>query len=198
MSRQSRRGQSLHRNGAARAHDQELHDRQRGRVNVGSLFSGCGLLDYGLHLAGFEHAWFCEKDEFRRRILALRWPGVPIYDDVRTLGADAARVDLIAGGFPCKGISSAGRQQGFGHPETALWREMLRVVRHLRPRYVLVENVAALLTLRNGALFGEVVGGLAACGYDADYDCFPAAAFGAPHGRDRVFITAVRSDLWPT
>jgi hypothetical protein len=92
------------------------------RVNVGSLFSGCGLLDYGLHLAGLEHAWLCEKDEFRRRILALRWPGVPICDDVRTVGPNAPPVDVIAGGFPCKGISSAGPQQGFGHPETALWR----------------------------------------------------------------------------
>jgi hypothetical protein len=70
-------------------------------VNVGSVFSGCGLLDYGLHLAGFEHAWFCEADEYRRSIIGLRYPGVPVYDDIiRTLtGAELAQVDLVAGGF---------------------------------------------------------------------------------------------------
>jgi DNA (cytosine-5)-methyltransferase 1 len=159
-------------------------------VNVGSLFSGIGLLDYGLHLAGFQHSWLCELQPERREILGLRFPEAVIYHDVRTLG-DAAPVDVIAGGFPCKGISSAGTRSGFGHPETALWREMLRIIRELRPRYVIVENVADLLALERGELFGEVLGGLAESGYDAEWDCFPAAAFGAPHGRDRVFVTAV-------
>jgi site-specific DNA-cytosine methylase len=67
---------------------------------------------------------------------------------------------------------------------------MHRIVRDLRPRYVLVENVSALLALRDG-LFGELVGGLAALGYDAEWDCLPASAFGAPHRRDRVLLTAV-------
>jgi site-specific DNA-cytosine methylase len=160
-------------------------------MTVGGLFDGVGLLAYGLHLAGFEHRWLCEKDEFRARILKQRFPGVPVYRDVRDVGAGVEPVDLVAGGFPCKGASVAGRREGFGHPETALWREQLRIVRELRPRYVLVENVAALLRLHRGECFGEVVGGLAAIGYDAEWDCFPAAAFGAPHGRDRVFVTAV-------
>lgn len=135
-------------------------------LSVGGLFSGIGLLDYGLHQAGLRHAWLCEIDEWRRSMLELRFPGVPVYADVRDVGAGAARVDVIAGGFPCKGVSSAGRREGFGHPETALWREMLRVVRVLRPRYVLVENVADLLTLRpsggaRGELFREILEGLA-------------------------------------
>jgi site-specific DNA-cytosine methylase len=122
-------------------------------ATVGGLFDGCGLLAYGLHLAGWEHRWLCEKDEFRRELLEQRFPGVPIYADVREVGLDAEAVDLIAGGFPCKGISVAGQRAGFDHPETALWREMLRVVRELRPRYVIVENVAALLTMRGGGAF---------------------------------------------
>lgn len=160
-------------------------------MTVGGLFDGCGLLAYGLHLAGWEHRWLCEIDEFRQRILRLRFPGVPIYPDVRAVGFDAPRVDLIAGGFPCKGASSLGPRTGFDHPETALWREMRRAIRDLEPRFVLVENVADLLSIHDGAVFGEVLGDLAALGYDAEWDCFPAAAFGAPHGRDRVFLTAV-------
>jgi DNA (cytosine-5)-methyltransferase 1 len=71
-------------------------------VLAGSLFSGVGGLDYGLHRAGFQHAFFCESDEWRRTVLAHHWPGVPIYEDV--LGGDAigshARIDLLCGGFP--------------------------------------------------------------------------------------------------
>jgi DNA (cytosine-5)-methyltransferase 1 len=160
------------------------------RVTVGGLFDGCGLLAYGLHLAGLEHRWLCELVPFRRELLEQRF-GVPVYPDVRAVGADAPQVDVIAGGFPCKGVSGAGKREGFGHPETALWREMRRIIGDLRPRYVLVENVADLLALHDGALFGEVLGDLAALGYDAEWDCFPAAAFGAPHRRDRVFVTAV-------
>ena len=67
---------------------------------AGGLFSGIGLLDYGLTLAGWEHAWLCEKDEFRAGILETRWPSLPVYRDVRSVSDESAcRVDLLAGGF---------------------------------------------------------------------------------------------------
>jgi DNA (cytosine-5)-methyltransferase 1 len=163
-------------------------------VNCGSVFSGVGLLDLGLTLAGIDHAWFCERDEWRRGILARRWPGARIVDDVRHVGHDCGRVDLIAGGFPCKGGSTAGKREGFGHAETVLWFEMLRAVRELRPRYVLVENVANLLSLHDGAVWGTVLGGLAESGYGVVWDCVPAAAVGAPHLRDRVFAVATYAE----
>jgi site-specific DNA-cytosine methylase len=147
-------------------------------------------MDYGLTLAGFEHRWLCESDPWRRGLLSVRWPEATVYDDIRTLGDDLEGVDLIAGGFPCKGISGAGRGEGFGHPETVLWREQLRVIRIVRPRYCLIENVAKLLTIHNGACFGEVIGGLAESGYRLWWDVLPAAAVGAPHLRERVFIVA--------
>lgn len=125
---------------------------------------------------------------------AKRWPGVPIYPDVRAVDARAPRVTLVAGGFPCKGASSAGKREGFGHPETVLWREMARAIRDLRPRYVLVENVADILGLHDGAVWGEVVGTLAALGYDVTWDCLPAGAVGAPHRRDRVFAVATYAE----
>lgn len=156
-------------------------------LTVGSMFSGIGLLDYGLHLAGLRHVWFAERDGFRRGVLGQRWPGALVLDDVRAVRADAVpRVDVVAGGFPCKGASTAGKRTGLDHPETALWHEMARAVRELRPRYVLVENVANILALHDGAVWGTVVGDLAALGFDIWWDCLPAAAFGAPHLRDRV------------
>lgn len=163
-------------------------------VRCGSLFSGIGLLDYGLTLAGLEHAWLCEADPWRREILRARWPGVPVYDDVRAVDSSAARVDLLAGGFPCRGASTAGDRSGMDHPETALWREMARIADELRPRYLLLENVANLLAVRGGSAWGEVLGDLASLGYVVAWDCLPAAAFGAPHLRDRVFCVAAHAD----
>src|SRR4051812_46872471 len=94
-----------------------------------SFFSGAGLLDAGFAQAGIEHVLFCESDPWRREMLRKRWPGVPVLEDIRKLRAgDADAPDGIAGGFPCKGISSAGGRNGFDHPETVLWREMARVV----------------------------------------------------------------------
>jgi site-specific DNA-cytosine methylase len=113
----------------------------------GSVFSGIGLLDYGLHQAGIKHAWFCEADEWRRGILRKRWPDARVHADVRHVGHGCEPVDLIAGGFPCKGASTAGKRNGFDHAETVLWREMRRAICELQPRYVLVENVANILAL---------------------------------------------------
>lgn len=162
----------------------------------GSIFTGAGLLDYGLMLAGFDPpVWVAEWDEWRREhILARRFPDAVRYDDVRLIGRDCEPVELLAGGFPCKGASTLGKLEGFGHPETVLWREMARAIGELRPRYVLVENVANLLALHDGAVWGEVLGDLAALGYDVVWDCIPAAAVGAPHGRDRVLAVATYTD----
>jgi site-specific DNA-cytosine methylase len=117
--------------------------------------------------------------------------GCPVHDDVRTVGAhNLERVECIAGGFPCKGASTAGKRTGLAHPETALWAEFARIVGELEPRWVVVENVANILALHDGAVWGTVLGDLAALGFDVAWDCVPAAAFGAPHGRDRVVALA--------
>lgn len=145
-------------------------------IYAGSVFSGIGLLDYGLHLAGIHHRWLCEWDPWRRDILTKRWPGARVLDDVRHVGHGCEPVELIAGGFPCKGASTSGKRNGFEHAETVLWREMARAIRELRPRYVLVENVANILGIHDGAVWGEVLGTLAALGYDTVWDCLPAAS----------------------
>ncbi|WP_338634623.1 DNA cytosine methyltransferase [Afipia carboxidovorans] len=134
---------------------------------------------------------FCEIDPFCRRVLVKHWPDVPCYDDVRTLTAarlrtDGIRVDAICGGFPCQDISVAGTGKGLAGERSGLWFEYARIIGELRPRYVIVENVAALL----GRGMATVLGDLSALGYDAEWGIISAAAVGAPHLRERVWIVA--------
>jgi DNA (cytosine-5)-methyltransferase 1 len=159
-------------------------------MNVLSLFSGIGGLELGLERAGMTTVAQVEIDPYCRRVLAKHWPEVPRHDDVRTAvewwwGKPRPPTDLICGGFPCQPISQAGQRLA-QQDERWLWPTMAAVVRALRPRYVLVENVADL-TARG---MGDVLGDLAASGYDAEWDCIPASAVGAPHRRERIFIVA--------
>ena len=159
-------------------------------LTVGGLFSGIGGFELGLERAGMRVLWHCEQDEFCQRVLARHWPDVPCYPDVRALAADAVPpVDILCGGFPCQDISVAGRGAGIDGARSGLWSEFARLIGELRPPYVLVENVPALLARG----FGRVLGDLAALGYDAEWDCLPASAFGAPHQRDRVWVVAYPS-----
>jgi DNA (cytosine-5)-methyltransferase 1 len=155
-------------------------------MKVGSLFSGIGGLDLGLERAGMEIVWQCESDPYCRAVLRKHWPHIELFGDVRTLYAPR-RVDLICGGFPCQPVSQAGRRRAQAD-DRWLWPEMARVLRDLRPRYVLVENVPGLLARG----MGDVLGDLASLGFDAEWESLPVAAFGAPHLRDRVFIFGYR------
>lgn len=154
-------------------------------LSVGSLFSGIGGIDLGLERAGMKVLWQCEIDPYCRKVLAKHWPDVRCYEDVRELDETTPKVDLICGGFPCQPVSKAGKRQAEADLRW-LWPEFARVIGLLRPRYVLVENVPGLLTKG----MGFVLGSLSTLRYDAEWDCVSAAAFGAPHIRDRVFIIA--------
>jgi DNA (cytosine-5)-methyltransferase 1 len=107
----------------------------------------------------------------------------------RDCGACLEPVDLVCGGFPCQPHSLAGRRKG-SQDERDLWPEFARIIRELRPRWVLAENVPGLLSIDAGRFFGGILRDLAACGYDAEWDCLPASAFGAPHRRDRIWLVA--------
>lgn len=162
------------------------------KLRVLDLFSGIGGFSLGLERSGgFETVAFCEIEPYCRKVLAKHWPGVKQYDDVRTLTADTLRrdgiaVDVICGGFPCQDLSRAGTGAGLAGERSGLWREYARLIGEIRPRFVLVENVATLLD--NG--MGTVLGDLAGIRYDAEWSTLSACAVGAPHMRQRVFIVA--------
>jgi DNA (cytosine-5)-methyltransferase 1 len=156
------------------------------------LFSGIGGFSLGLERSGgFETVAFCEIDAKARLVLKKHWPNVPIFEDVTTLTKDVLdecgiTVDAICGGFPCQDISLAGKGEGIEGKRSGLWSEYARLIGELRPRYVIVENVSALL----GRGLDRVLGDLAALGYDAEWHCIPASYVGLPQSRDRVWIVA--------
>lgn len=157
-------------------------------LTVGSLFSGAGLCDLGLHWAGFQHKYFCEVDSFCQSVLRRHWPGVPLYADIRDLsGHVLPHVDVLCGGFPCQDVSVAGKRKGItSTSRSGLWNEYKRIITEVRPRYIIAENVSGLLSLG----IEDVLQGLAEVGYDAEWEVLPAASLGAPHHRERVFIVA--------
>jgi len=151
------------------------------------MFAGIGGIDLGLErTGGFRTAWFSEIEPFANAVLRKHWPDVPNLGDVRDLGEGTPYVDLIAAGFPCQPFSLAGKRLAQEDPRW-LWPHVARrLVGHLRPRYVLLENVPGL---RSKGL-GDVLQDLSALGYDAEWEGISAAAVGAPHRRDRVWIVA--------
>lgn len=153
-----------------------------------SLFSGIGLLDFGLERAGLART-VCqvEIDPYCRSVLARHWPDADRFDDVRAFHASSA--DVVCGGFPCQPHSVAGKRRGAGD-DRHLWPEYARIIDEATPRIVVIENVPGLRTteLRN------VLADLAARGFDAEWVTFSAGSIGAPHRRSRLWIAATQPD----
>lgn len=154
-------------------------------LTFGSLFSGIGGMDLGFDRAGMACKWQVEIEPYARAVLQRHWPEVPKHDDIRTFHG-AEYVDVICGGFPCQDISFAGTGKGLSGERSGLWSQYERVIREIKPRYVVVENSAALL--HRG--IGDVLRDLARNGFDAAWEVLSACAFGAPHMRRRLFIVA--------
>jgi DNA (cytosine-5)-methyltransferase 1 len=166
----------------------------------GSLFSGIGGFDLGFERAGIRTVWQVEIDAYARRVLARHFPNATRFADIRDICGrqepherhDCGHlycvpwVDVLSGGFPCQDISNAGKRAGIDGERSGLWSEYARIIRELRPRYVVVENVAALL----GRGMERVLGDLAACVYDAEWQSIRASDVGAPHRRERIWIVA--------
>lgn len=199
-----------------------------------SLFSGIGGLDLAAEWAGFETVAFVERDPYCQRVLAKRWPGVPIIGDVRAVtGADVSdatgkggsqseqavrehderllpgraevsahpfgrgEVGIVSGGFPCQPHSVAGKRQASAD-DRDLWPEVARVLREIRPRWFVGENVRGLLHSESGRFFGSILGDLADLGYRVGWGVWGASDVGALHQRERVFIVAYAPwDLQP-
>jgi DNA (cytosine-5)-methyltransferase 1 len=154
-------------------------------VTYGSLFAGIGGIDLGFDRAGMECRWQVEMDEHALKVLEKHWKGVHRERDVRECGKhNLEEVEVIAAGFPCQDISYAGRGAGLDGDRSGLFFEVARLVCELRPKVVVLENVVALRTRG----LDRVLGTLGEIGYDAEWHCIPAAAFGASHIRDRIFI----------
>lgn len=153
------------------------------------LFSGIG----GFALATqtvwgdeYENVGFCDNNEFCQQVIKKHWPNAKIYGDIHELKGTIGSADLITSGFPCQPFSDAGKKKGKSD-NRYLWPEMLRVIREIRPTWVVGENVAGLIGM---AEFETVCSDLEAEGYEVQPFIIPACAVGAPHRRDRVWVVA--------
>ncbi len=160
-------------------------------MNELALFAGAGGGILGGHLLGWRTVCAVERDAYAAGVLAQRQNDgtlepFPIWSEITTFDGRPwrGRVDVISGGFPCQDISVAGKGAGIEGERSGLWAEMARVVREVRPRYVFVENSPAL----TGRGLGNVLGDLAALGYDCRWTCLSAAECGGVHLRDRIWI----------
>ncbi|KKL06426.1 hypothetical protein LCGC14_2596140 [marine sediment metagenome] len=155
-----------------------------------SLFSGVGGIDLAAEWAGFETVLQVEIDPYCRRVLEKHWPDVKRIEDIRDVNKNSVNepVTLVSGGFPCQDISIANQisRDGIDGKRSGLWKEMFRVVCEIQPKYMLVENVPALLSRG----LNRILGNLAEIGYDAEWDCLSAWQVGAPHARQRTFVVA--------
>lgn len=158
-----------------------------------SLCSGYGGLDLAVEqITGNKTLVYAENDKWAAQVMAARFPWAVNLGDIKTADwAEIARqhqIDTIAAGFPCQGLSNAGLRKGFLDARSALWKNVLEAVRVIGPRYVFLENVAAI---RSRGL-GEVVADLAAIGYGIRWTCLRAGddSVGAPHPRDRWLAIA--------
>ena len=168
----------------------------RSKLKILDLFSGIGGFSLGLEsTGGFETAAFCEIEKYPQEVLKKNFPGVPIYDDIKTLTAERLvrdgidRIDVITGGYPCQPFSVAGKQKG-EKDDRHLWPSMLEIIAQVRPAWVICENVTGHIALG----LDKVLLDLETEGYSSRTFIVPACSVNAPHRRDRLWIVAHSND----
>jgi DNA (cytosine-5)-methyltransferase 1 len=151
-------------------------------MKIGSLFSGIGGLDLACEQVFHgQTVWQVEREPYCQQVLAARFPAAQRFDDVTQVSADVLEpVDVLCGGFPCQDLSIAGKRAGLDGARSGLYSEMMRLVSELRPRFVVFENVPALMKYRE-----RVHDDLAALGYGSVWQICQASDVGAPHRRFR-------------
>jgi|TARA_B100000073_G_scaffold289294_1_gene251614 DNA (cytosine-5)-methyltransferase 1 len=158
-------------------------------MKILDTFAGIGGFSYAAEklIGGFETTQFIEIDPFCQKVLKKHWPHVPIHDDIRTFTAKPGEYQVITGGFPCQDISTAGHQKGITkETRSGLFYELMRVIRMVRPQYVVLENVAAILNRGLDIVLRE----LSEAGYDAEWSVISASSLGACHQRSRWWLVA--------
>ena len=168
-------------------------------MKVLDLFSGIGGFSLGLERAGMKTVAFCEQDKHCQAVLRKHWPECLMFNDVKDLtGKDGwitnkkgttkihESIDVICGGFPCQDISVAGHKKGLEGERSGLWAEFKRLIKEVKPRYAIIENVA---NLRSNGLT-QILQDLWKIGYASEWHIISARSVGAPHLRERIWIVA--------
>jgi len=157
------------------------------------LFSGIGGFSYAAEkiVGGYKTTQFVEIDPYCQSVLHKNFPNTPIHDDIKTFSAKPGQFDVFTIGFPCQDLSVAGRQKGINDKtRSGLFYESIRLLRTVRPKFALFENVRNLLSHGKGETFQEVLFQIAKAGYDAEWSVISAKDLGACHLRERIWILA--------
>jgi len=159
------------------------------KIKMIDLFTGIGAWSYAGHLLNIETIGFCEFEPECRRVLSKHWPEIKVINDIKDMkGDEFGYADIITGGYPCQPFSVAGNQKA-SEDDRHLWPEMYRVIKKVRPSWVICENVVGHIELG----LDEVHHDLESIGYSSTTFDIPALATGANHNRRRVFIVAYTS-----
>ena len=162
------------------------------------LFSGIGGFSYAAEkiVGGYKTTQFVEKNPYCKSVLHKNFPNIPIHNDIKTFSAKKGQFDIFTIGFPCQDLSVAGRQKGIGEgTRSGLFYESIRLLREVRPRFAIFENVRNLLSIKEGRLFQEVLFQIAQTGnYEIEWAVVSAKDLGACHLRERLWIIAYSND----
>lgn len=170
---------------------------------IGELFAGIGGFSLGFESAGWTTAWQVELNPVKRAVLSDRFPTAKQFEDVRAVGKqNLCQVDCIAAGFPCTDISNLGSTKkggslGLAGPRSGLFSEVIRLLQEIQPRWVVLENVPALLHSNDRADFEKVIRALANCGYVGLWRVLDAQYFGVAQKRERIFLVAGLGEMPP-
>lgn len=170
------------------------------KLTLASLFAGIGGFELASERQGIETKWNCEIEEKNRAVLKKHFPLVKQYDDIKTV-KNPEKVNIITGGFPCQDISIAnvsnkkiwknGKCIGIKGERSGLWNEMFRVIREVKPEYIIIEN-SPMLLIRG---FDKVLSDLTKAGYVCEWQCLQATQFGYNHKRERLFAIAYTKQI---
>ena len=160
------------------------------KLKLLDLFSGIGGFSLGLESTGFfETIGFVEKDKFCQKVLKKHWNNINIEEDIRNVKGEKYAADIITGGFPCQPFSVAGKRKSTAD-DRYLWDEMLRVIREVKPRWVIGENVEGIVNINEGMVLRQVLNDLENEGFQSQCIIIPASGIGAWHQRKRIWIVS--------
>ena len=158
------------------------------KLKLLDLFSGIGGFSLGLESTGFfETIGFVEKDKFCQKVLKKHWNNINIEEDIRNVKGEKYAADIITGGFPCQPFSVAGKRKSTAD-DRYLWDEMLRVIREVKPIWIVAENVEGIVNINEGMVLRQVLNDLENEGFKSQCIIIPASGIGAWHQRKRIWI----------
>ena len=170
-------------------------EQDTGEIKVLSLFSGCGGMDFGVEAAGGHVIFSNDILADACKTLEKYFPGADIRNADISGIQTFPNADVVVGGYPCQSFSMAGNRDPEKDERTNLYKQFLRVVSIVKPKYFVAENVSGLKQLSSGTFLKEQLDAYDKAGYHVTHKLLNAQNYGVPQSRKRLFIVGVRKDL---